>query len=112
MTLKLKEKTSVFLQKEIKRNSLKKNIRKSLGSDDATLFYMLTGTSDKHKINIEKIHKNVFQNAKIVKITVSDEDVETLEIMLDPQMRKQVKSNLNNMKEKDLVSWSEIKDTI
>ncbi len=82
-----------------------------MSDDDAALFFMLidTTSSDKHKINIEKIHKNVFQRAKISKITISDEDMETLEIMLDPQIRKQVKSSLDNMKEKDLGSWNRIK---
>ena len=116
MSLKLKEKTKIFPQKEIKKNISRKYhiVRKSLSSDDAALFFILTDTTygDKNQINIEKVHKNVFQKAKIAKITISEEDMETLEIMLDPKMREEIKSRMDDVKKGNLVSWNKIKDTI
>lgn len=114
MSLKLKEKT-IFSQKAIKRNVSKEyeTIRKSLSDDDAVLFFMLKDTisNNNHKMDIEKIHKNVFQKAKIAKITISEADIETLEIMLDPKMKKEIKSRIDDIKKEDMILWDKIKKT-
>ena len=114
--MSLKFKGTVFPQSKVVRNfpanfnKLRKSIR---NYEDAETFFMLADAtcSTRPKVNIEKIHVNVFE--KSVKITpqLAKADRESLEILLDQELMQELKESMEDAEQGRLVPWEQVKIT-
>ena len=110
MSLKLKR--TVFPQQKIRRNfSSYSDLRKSLNPTDAVVFFMLADAtcSIRPKVDIEKIHVDIFKRKKIVVPKISKGDLETLEILKDPQLMQELKKSKKETRQGRLTSWKKVR---
>lgn len=109
--MSLKVKGTVFPQKKVRRNFPEKFsiVRENLDLRDAGLFFMLADAtcSARPKVDIEKIHVDIFKKAKRVTPKISSNQIETLEILSDAELMKELTSSL---KEKGrTIPWKKAK---
>lgn len=111
MSLKFKE--TVFPQQKVTRNFPEEfsDIRKSLNLNDAGLFFMFADAtcSSRPTVNIEKIHIDVFSKGKIAKPKLSSSQQETLEILNDTELMKELQLSRKETKKGRTVLWKKAK---
>ncbi len=111
MSLKVKE--TVFPQQKVIRNFSDdfSTLRKTLNINDAGVFFMLADAtcSARPKVDIEKIHIDVFKSKKIVIPEVNADDLETLEILNDSELMKEIKASQKATKKDGTIRWKKIK---
>ena len=112
MSVKFSAKMTKFPQTGIKRNFPKDftTISRTFRShDDAATFFMLADAtcSTKHKVDIERVHVNVFQKCKVVRPVMLLEDEE-----YDSKLRKEIQSRREDAAKGNLVSWDKVKMAI
>lgn len=109
----LKIKETIFPQKNVTRNFPEdfSTLRKNLELDDAVSFFMLADAtcSSKPTVDIEKIHVDIFKTEKIVKPKLYENQQETLEILNDANLMKELKSSIKETKKGSAVSWKKTK---
>jgi len=89
-------------------STLRKNIR---SHEDAATFYMLADATcaKKAKVDIEKIFVNVFKPQKIALVEPTNNNLESLEIMMDKELMNEIKESRKDVDEGRLVSWDKLK---
>ena len=111
--MSLKVKGTVFPQQKVTRNfpSSYSVLRKSLNIADAGVFFMLADAtcSTRPKVDIEKIHVDIFKRKKIATPKISKKDLETLEILKDPKLMKELKKSKAETRNGRSVSWKKVK---
>ena len=116
MSVKFRAKMTKFPQTGIKRNFPKDftTIYRTFRShDDAATFFMLADAtcSTKHKVDIERVHVNVFQKCKVVR-PVMFSVLEDEYMMYDSKLRKEIQSRREDAAKGNLVSWDKVKMAI
>lgn len=114
MSLKFKAKETVFPQSSVRRNFPKNysQLKKSFRSfeDSATFFMLADATcSTRPTVDIEKIHVNVFSNRKITTPKLSKNIIETLEIMSDDDLLKELKLSRTEARKGKVILWKKAK---
>ena len=117
MSLKFKAKETVFPQSNVKRNFPKNysQLKKSFRSyeDSATFFMLADATcSTRPTVDIKKIHVNVFSNLKITTPKLSKNTIETLEIMSDDDLLKELKRSKAEARKGEVISWKKAKISV
>lgn len=111
--MSLKIKGTVFPQKKITRNFPEKFsvMRENLNLQDAGLFFMLADAtcSTKPMVNIEKIHVDIFKKEKMAIPKISANQKETLEILNDAELMKELTSSRKETQKGRTVSWKKAK---
>ena len=106
-------KETIFPQKRIPGN-LPENFStlcKNLDSHDVESFFMLVDAaySNRPAVDIEKIHMDVFKKRKIAIPKLSESQQETLEILNDRTMMKELKLSIADAKRGKTTPWEKIK---
>ncbi len=117
MSLKLQHITTVFPQAKVKRNFPENisQLQKSFQNvDELEKFFFLADAacSSKPAVGIERVHVDIFKKSKITKPKASRSLGETLEILLDKELIKQLRSSTKDVKEGCLVSWDKVKTNV
>lgn len=107
-------KRTIFPQTTVKPSfstrysTLRKNIR---SHEDAATFYMLADATcaKKAKVDIEKIFVNVFKPQEIALVEPTNNNLESLEIMMDRELMNEIKESRKDVDEGRLVSWDKLK---
>ena len=107
-------KRTIFPQTTVKPSfstrysTLRKNIR---SHEDAAIFYMLADATcaKKAKVDIEKIFVNVFKQQEIALVEPTNNNFESIEIMMDRELMNEIKENRKDVDEGRLVSWDKLK---
>ncbi len=107
-------KTTIFPQTTVKPffstqyNTLRKNIT---SHEDAATFYMLADATcaKKAKVDIEKVFVNVFKSQKIALVEPTNNNLESLEILMDGELMNEIKESRKDADEGRLVSWDKLK---
>ncbi len=112
MSLKFKE--TVFPQTKVKRNFTDdfNQLRKQLSSnEDAATFFMLADATcpTRPTVNIERIHVDVFKKNKIVEPKNSSSVFETLMILSDKELLKEIKLSRSDTESGDTVPWKKVR---
>ena len=115
MSLKFKE--TIFPQSKVTRNFTAdfNKLRSSLrNNDDAETFFMFVDAtcSTRPTANIEKIHVNVFDKLEISIPKLSINDLETLEILNDKELMKEIKLSRAETKHGRSIPWKKAKITV
>ena len=114
MSLKFKDKETIFTQRRVRRNFSRdfgKLIKASSSYDDIAVLSMFADAtcSTKPTVNIEKIHLNVFAKQKVSTLKFSKGIIETLEILSDKELMTNIKLSREDAKKGRLVPWKKIK---
>lgn len=82
--------------------------------DELEKFFFLADAacSSKPAVGIERVHVDIFKKSKITKPKASRSLGETLEILLDKELIKQLRSSTKDVKEGCLVSWDKVKTNV
>lgn len=111
--MSLKIKGTVFPQQKVTRNFSENfsTLRRTLDHHDAGLFFMLVDAtcSSRPTVNIEKIHVNIFKKEKIVIPKLSANQQETLEILNDVELMKELKLSRKETQKGRTISWKKVK---
>lgn len=111
--MSLKTKETVFPQKKVTRNFPESfsAIRKNLDLLDAGLFFMLADAtcSTRPTVDIEKIHVDIFKKEKMVTPKISESQKETLEILIDTGLMKELTSSRKETQKGRTVPWKKAK---
>ncbi len=111
--MSLKIKGTVFPQQKVTRNFSDNFsvLRKTLNINDAGVFFMLADAacSTRPKVDIEKIHIDVFKSKKIATPKINKNDLETLEILNDSELMKEIKMSQKETKKGGSVQWKKVK---
>lgn len=111
--MSLKIKGTIFPQQQVTRNFPQdfSALFKTLNINDAGVFFMLADAtcSSRPKVNIEKIHVNVFKSKKIMIPIVNKKELETLEILNDSELMNELKLSRKESKKGKSVQWKKIK---
>ncbi len=111
--MSLKIKGTVFPQQKVTRNFSDdfSVLRKTLNVNDAGIFFMLADAtcSTRPKVDIEKIHIDVFKSKKIATPKINKNDLETLEIINDSELMNEIASSRKETKKGRTVSWKKAK---
>ena len=111
--MSLKIKPTVFPQQKVIRNFPDNFsvLSKILNINDAGVFFMLADAtcSERPKVDIEKIHIDVFKNKKIVTPKIDKSDLETFEILNDSELMKEIKLSQKEAKKGGSVKWEKAK---
>ena len=94
-------KETIFPQKSIPGNLPEdfSTLRKNLDSHDVGLFFMLVdATYSNRPVDIEKIHIDIFKKRKVAIPKLSESQQETLEILNDRTMMKELKLSIADAK--------------
>ena len=106
-------KGTVFPQQKVTRNFSKdfSAIRKMLNNNDVTLFFMFADATctTQPTVNIERIHTNVFKNKKIATPKIDKESLETLEILSDSELLKEIKMSQKAVEKNEAVPWEKVR---
>lgn len=102
---------TVFRQTAVKRDLVTdySKLEKEMdGCEDAASFFMLADAacSSRPVVDIERIDIDIFKNQKTVKPIRPPGLIETIEIMHDPEMMRQLRASLQ---ESETVPWRKIK---
>jgi len=99
--------TTVKPSFSIRYSTLRKNIR---SHEDAATFYMLADATctKKAKVDIEKVFVNVFKPQEIALVEPTNNNLETLEIMMDRELMNEIKESRKDVDEGRLVSWDKL----
>ncbi len=83
-------------------------LRGGLDLYDAVPFFMLADAacSGRPAVDIEKIHVNIFKKGKIARPRLSEGQQETLEILNDAILMKELESSMAEAKEGRAVPWT------
>ena len=103
-------KGTVFRQTSVSRNRVAdySRLKKMMdGCEDAAAFFMLADAacSSQPVADIERVHVDVFEKQKSVRPVWPPGMIETIEIMRDPNMMRQLRAG----KEEETVPWEKIK---
>lgn len=108
-------KRTVFPQQKIRQNFSDdySALRKSLSPTEAGVFYMLADAtcSTRPKVDIEKIHTDVFKRRKRVMPSISRADLETWDILEDSELMAELKKSREEMEKGRLIPWETVKAT-
>ena len=100
-------------QQKVARNFSKdfSAMRKTLNSNDAALFFMFADATctTQPTVNIERIHTNVFKNKKIAAPKIDKENLETLEILSDSELLKEIKMSQRAVEKNEAVPWEKVR---
>ena len=111
--MSLKIKGTIFPQQKVKRNFPENfsTLRKNLDLHDAGLFFMLADAtcSSRPTVNIEKIHVNIFKKEKMVIPKLSANQQETLEILNDVELMKELTLSRKETQKGRTVPWKKAK---
>ena len=107
-------KGTIFPQTTVKRSFSTRysTLRKNIGSHEAAAtFYMLADATcaKKAKVDIEKISVNVFKPQQIALVEPADNNLESLEIMMDKELMNEIKESRKDVDAGRLVSWDKLK---
>lgn len=94
--------------KTINRTKIKKSLKEE---EDATVFFMLADAMcSNRKIDcIEKFNVDVFKNQKIASPVIPEGLIDTIEVMLDPDMMSQIRAGEAEHKQGKTISWKKVK---
>ena len=89
-------------------STLRKNIR---SHEDAATFYMLADATcaKKAKVDIEKVFVDVFKPQEIAVVEPTNNNLESLEILMDKELMNEIKESRKDATEGRLVSWDKLK---
>ncbi|MCH7560088.1 MAG: hypothetical protein IIC67_01740 [Thaumarchaeota archaeon] len=111
--MSLKIKGTIFPQQKVTRNFPENfsTLRKTLNLNDAGLFFMLADAtcSSRPTVNIEKIHVDIFKKEKMVIPKLSANQRETLEILNDVELMKELTLSRKETQKGRTVSWKKAK---
>jgi len=111
--MSLKFKGTVFPQQKVTRNFPEEfsAIRKNLNLNDAGLFFMLADAtcSSRPTVDIEKIHVDIFRKAKMAIPKLSTNQRETLEILNDTELMKELTLSRKETKKGRTIPWKKAK---
>lgn len=107
-------KRTIFPQTTVKPSfstrysTLRKNIK---SHEDAATFYMLVDATcaKKAKVDIEKVFVNVFKPQKIALVEPINNNLESLEILMDKELMNEIKENRKDADKGRLESWDKLK---
>ena len=106
-------KGTVFPQQKVTRNFSKNfsTMRKTLDNNDVALFFMFADATctTQPTVNIERIHTNVFKNKKIAIPKIDKENLETLEILSDSELLKEIKMSQRAVEKNEVVPWEKVR---
>lgn len=113
MSLKFKEKGTIFPQEKVQRNFTDNftSLRKTLNVEDASVFFMLADAtcSTKPTVDIEKIHVDVFRKEKKITPRISKGWMETLAILNDEELMKEIRLSKEETSRGRTISWKKAK---
>lgn len=79
-------------------------------ADREALLMLVDATcSARPAADIEKIHINVFKSKKIMLPKISRADMETLEILIDPELMKEIRMSKKDADDGKIVSWEKVR---
>lgn len=105
---------TVFQQRAVSRNRVVdySRLKKTMdGCEDAAAFFMLADAAcSSHPVaDIERVHVDVFEKQKSVQPVWPPGMIETIEIMRDPNMMRQIRAG---MKEGETIPWEKIRSDL
>ncbi len=117
MSLKPRHRTTVFPQTRVTRNFPKNifELQKSFNSiDDLEKFLFLADATcrDRQAASIEKVHVDIFKESTVARTKVASSLRETLEILLDEDLVRQIKKSEKDVKEGRLVPWNKVRANV
>lgn len=106
-------KSTVFKQGQVDPDTVGRGkTRKDIGGkEDIDAFFMLADAmcSDRKVDCIEKFDVGVFKNRRIASPEIPDGLIDTIEVMLDPDMMSQIRAGKSEKNPEKMVPWKKVK---